>query len=1401
MLDLNFWRGPFGSGSFWLRTFVRVISFYLLGLTFLGLTLSSLFISSTAYAGDMAVKLYDAQSLQPLGNTQITAYRLNNDGDRSWYSSLSTNDAGLATFSLEAIEDDQVYVLGIKTYNDFRSFSEPLNQITAYDFALGKVRIALKNGSEAGFPAFANQPVVIKTVAADGEFNWYDSATTDDNGLLRLNLPNISQSQSYVIRAKSAVSGQSKYSDVIGSEGDFNFVVGNPPLTVALLDGQSHTPLANQKVTVYQLNDNNERHWHTSNITDDNGVVLFDLDGLGLGSRYALGAKVFNDHRSYTQSIDATGAFTFEVGATVINVINGSVSPAQPLAEHKVTIYERFDDGSKVYFTSVYSDANGLVRIDLPELGDGKSYLGRAKSITDGKTYYQSVIEPQEATKLSVGNTPLTVTLTDALSGDSIAAKKIAAYQVLPDGNREYFTEIITDANGLATFDLPDLGSGKHYQLGVRGFDDFKSYSPVIDAPGVMSFNVGAVAVQLVNGTQADLAPLVDTKLTVMSVQGETNVWFGSATSDAQGQVRLDLPGIDSGVIYRFKAPSPVNGASKYSELATHTGNFDFVVGNPQVTVRLANALSGALYANAEVTAYQVNDTGDYQWYDRVTTGQDAVAVFDLDGITQNQRYLFKTSQFASGSSYSQPISNPGEVNFLIGAVPVTLINKDNDQLMANVNVTAYRIKNNGQLSWIKSGDTNSAGQLTFDLQGLGEGARFVFKARDPFGEGERYYGPMITSTGPRVFRIKQGEFGDLDLTPPIVEIEGPGTDIANADGFTVWGVASDNQAVSFVEISVVDAVIGTNKIEASFDDTSGRWEAHIPGQWITVLQEATVVATAFDYALNNTSVSRDYLVTQDVEDPLVTITSHQSLDPVNTLGFTVLGTVTDNIGVASIVASVSDPLLGQTVIEQPLNISLMTDQWAFMVSNGKVSPDQQVTVTLLATDFNGKTHQQSVVLSSLQQSTNPLQLAHRITFGLTPELLARLKQGDDILTEQLNPDSIDDEAFETGMTMMNITDWNDLKDYLVTYMTGSKKQLREVMAWFWENHFNTDINVHGFVDFELRENNQFRQHALGKFRDLLASSAKSPAMIHYLSNTQNIVGSANENYAREVMELHTLGVDGGYSANDIAELGRVFTGWHEFDGVFTFNDNLHDNSDKTFLGQTIVGAGVEEGEQVLDMLSSHPSTARFICGKLLTLFVSDQPLNTLQQQCGAEFLATDGDIRAILRVILGSQEFNAPAHYRSKVKTPLELMISMARGFNGQINPQAMNDELRRMGMTLFEFGEPTGFSEVAQDWLNSNAVLQRMRLANQVAWHGSDAFVIDFRQLLQAQDYSSAEAVVSFLFELALANDFTDLEYQIALDILNAQGGFDLSKSDADDKLSRLLGTVLSFPGYQYQ
>ncbi|MGB3787940.1 MAG: DUF1800 domain-containing protein [Phormidesmis sp.] len=297
-----------------------------------------------------------------------------------------------------------------------------------------------------------------------------------------------------------------------------------------------------------------------------------------------------------------------------------------------------------------------------------------------------------------------------------------------------------------------------------------------------------------------------------------------------------------------------------------------------------------------------------------------------------------------------------------------------------------------------------------------------------------------------------------------------------------------------------------------------------------------------------------------------------------------------------------------------------------------------------------------------------------------------------------------------------------------------SPNQLQEVIVDFWFNHFNVFMRkstVRLWVGSY--EQMAIRPHAFGKFRDLLGATAKHPAMQLYLDNSSNIAPNSqqgrrrgggektlNENYARELLELHTLGVDGGYTQADVESLARIFTGWDlarrlnspENNG-FRFEPNRHDPTDKVFLGQRIAGGGVEEGEKALDILARHPATARHISRKLAQYFVADTPPEALVNRLADRFLSSDGDIRAVLSMLFESDEFWSPAAYQNKFKTPYQYLFSMMRAI-GLSSPS--NEVLQRLGglmdqlsMPLYGCSPPDGYAQVESAWLNADAMMRR--------------------------------------------------------------------------------------------
>jgi uncharacterized protein (DUF1800 family) len=314
-----------------------------------------------------------------------------------------------------------------------------------------------------------------------------------------------------------------------------------------------------------------------------------------------------------------------------------------------------------------------------------------------------------------------------------------------------------------------------------------------------------------------------------------------------------------------------------------------------------------------------------------------------------------------------------------------------------------------------------------------------------------------------------------------------------------------------------------------------------------------------------------------------------------------------------------------------------------------------------------------------------------------------------------------------------------DLQESKILRAVYSNRQLDEVLADFWFNHFNVfmDKGADRYLTTEY-ERDAIRPHVLGKFRDLLEATAKSPAMLFYLDNWQSVGPNApqlprggpnaqrrglNENYGRELLELHTLGVDGGYTQKDVTEVARCFTGWSidrpQLGGTFRFAPRLHDNGEKAVLGVTIpAGGGEKDGEKVLDIVAHHPATARFISKKLAQRFVADDPPVALVERMARTFLKTDGDIRAVMETMLESKEFWSEGAYRSKMKSPLEVVVSAVRSSNANVDfATALVNQVAQLGEPLYRKQEPTGYSNSSREWMNTAGLMARMNFALQLS------------------------------------------------------------------------------------
>ena len=311
-----------------------------------------------------------------------------------------------------------------------------------------------------------------------------------------------------------------------------------------------------------------------------------------------------------------------------------------------------------------------------------------------------------------------------------------------------------------------------------------------------------------------------------------------------------------------------------------------------------------------------------------------------------------------------------------------------------------------------------------------------------------------------------------------------------------------------------------------------------------------------------------------------------------------------------------------------------------------------------------------------------------------------------------------------------------DLTEGKLYHAILGNRQLEEQLVDFWYNHFNVflDKGADRFM-VPTYERETIRPRVLGKFRDLLEATAKSPAMLFYLDNWQSVASAPpdirrrangkqatrgiNENYARELIELHTLGVEGGYTQKDVTEVARCFTGWTlrppAAGGDFFYNDRVHDKGEKTVLGVKIAaGGGQDDGVKVLDILAAHPSTARFISLQLAQRFVADDPPPQLVEKMAKTFRNKKGDIREVMKTMLNSDEFLSQGAYRAKIKSPFEMIVSAVRATGAEVDfAFPLANQIAQLGQPLYRKLEPTGYSNTSAEWVNSSALLARMNFA----------------------------------------------------------------------------------------
>lgn len=361
------------------------------------------------------------------------------------------------------------------------------------------------------------------------------------------------------------------------------------------------------------------------------------------------------------------------------------------------------------------------------------------------------------------------------------------------------------------------------------------------------------------------------------------------------------------------------------------------------------------------------------------------------------------------------------------------------------------------------------------------------------------------------------------------------------------------------------------------------------------------------------------------------------------------------------------------------------------------------------------------------------LHLLNRLSYGPRPEEVAHASAVGyaAFLEEQLHPETVDDAAADAELQKMPIlfmSRWDAhslpnreyrcakaLAKGMITRAVLSRRQLLERMAEFWSDHFNIPADEYA-PDLIQFQRDVIRKHALGNFRDMLIETAKSPAMLRYLNNDANVAGNPNENYARELMELYTLGVDGGYTESDVKEVARAFTGWTIHNKTrtgFYFRPEDHDTGAKLVLGHALpADRGLEDGLHVLSITARHPSTAHFVCRKLCVRFVSDNPPQALVDQLAATWQETGGEIKPVLRQLFLSTEFQSAVG--QKLRRPLDFLIGALRATGTHMRYDwQLEQVVNELGQPPYGWHPPNGYPDVAGAWASTGGLLARWNTA----------------------------------------------------------------------------------------
>lgn len=1343
----------------------------------------------------VTVNLTDWTTNAPMSAQRVEVRERQSDGTFTWVATRETDGNGRVKLDLDGLDTGRRYVVRVKPY--LQVIERDVAAAGWISIRAGRVPATVINGDN-GAPLANAEVNLYRRLNALAPWQYEFRGITGTDGTLNLDPVHLG-SQQYSLRAASPVDGSLKYSQIISAAGPLMFAVGNRRVTVKVTNSKTTLPIGTLNVTANEVLSNGTLGPSITRTTDTNGTAQFDLDGISQGKRYRIRTTPFL--MPIERDISAPGWVDIPAGTLRVRVENGADGAG--LAGREVKLYRIQPDGSRQGLRTLMTASNASLVLDPADIGFTRYQLS-AISPFDNSTKFSQVFGAGGDAVFSVGSAGVTVRVRDFKSGAALGGQAVSIYERKLDGTLAWISSRNTDSAGHVRFDLEGVGS-RRYVARLKPYLQWIEREIVQN--GVLDVRAGNLRVSVRRGDTGSVYPSAPVKLLAVRADGEYEGVTGFTTR-ADGELVLDLSDLGT-TQYVLRAPSPVDGSLKYSSAVTAPGQLSFVVGNRPLTVQLTDYQTSSPIGASLLQVYELHPDNSRTWITQRSTNASGNVQFDLDGLGKGRRYVLRARPFAQW--LERTVSATGALDIAGGRSTVQLVDAEARLPLGGINVQARTKAADGTLSnSIASGTTDANGSVRFDPPGLGEGAVVVYVAVNPFGDGVYHYSAPSIATGHVAFGISRAEPRKLDRKPAELSVGMPRVgQRVGLQGMILSGLVRDDTELRELTVEVLTGATRIGRYTATIDLTTQRWTAKVPVLSVLPNTRLTVRVVATDRDYNATTLQFAVNAIEDVTSPTLVFRTPSEGAVTHGQGLLVGGYIRDDTQWQSVEMRLEQ---GTTALTRwrRLETDPATGDWFFAMPAELFKGRSALTLRARGTDMSSNTSEVSRTINIDPNGDPARHLISRITYGESPGLWEEMRRigYTPFLDQQLSPSSIDDSALDARLATLTVSSTNALRRDMLLRAAASRRQLNEVMTWFWDNHFNTDYRRHGRVEHEHADNAAFRQHALGRFRDLLGISAKSFAMLVYLDNAQSHKRWPNENYARELLELHTMSE--GYTQGDIDEVARAFTGWTVRDNAYSFATDRHDDGVKTVLGVTLpAGGGEADGERVLDLLASRPETARHVCRKLAIRFVSEAPPEALVTRCASVFLAqrnAPNQLAQAVRTLIASNEFRNAANRGGQVKDSMRFVIGAVRATDALRSGNDLAQTIEDLGQPLLAYPAPDGYPMDSASWTSPYLQRTRLEFVGRLIENNpyGNAVRANPRALLHGwPTVNTTEGVAARVLQNVNAGVFDASELELAKSVLTENGtqSFFLDAPEADTALTRLVRTALSLPRHQMQ